>query len=123
MKKKFNLFLEEKGISKADFLAKAAAEQGELHNEFQESQFKGLEDLISKKLDSSEIESLKKDGTLSAEINGGVAPYFILWSNGSTNKTITNVGRKNFMIRVSDSKGNVVEELIILKSNNEEITK
>lgn len=68
MKKKFNLFLEEKGISKADFLAKAAAEQGELHNEFQESQFKGLEDLISKKLDSSEIESLKKDGTLSAEI-------------------------------------------------------
>ena len=72
MKKKFNLFLEEKGISKADFLAKAAAEQGELHNEFQESQFKGLEDLISKKLDSSEIESLKKDGTLSAEIKGEV---------------------------------------------------
>jgi HK97 family phage major capsid protein len=72
MKKKFNLFLEEKGISKADFLAKAPAEQGELHNEFQESQFKGLEDLISKKLDSSEIESLKKDGTLSAEIKGEV---------------------------------------------------
>lgn len=72
MKKKFNLFLEEKGISKADFLAKAAAEQGELHNEFQESQFKGLEDLISKKLDSSEIESLKKDGTLSAEIKDEV---------------------------------------------------
>jgi HK97 family phage major capsid protein len=72
MKKKFNLFLEEKGISKADFLAKAAAEQGELHNEFQESQFKGLEDLISKKLDSSEIESLKKDGTLSDEIKGEV---------------------------------------------------
>lgn len=72
MKKKFNLFLEEKGISKADFLSKAAAEQGELHNEFQESQFKGLEDLISKKLDSSEIESLKKDGTLSAEIKGEV---------------------------------------------------
>jgi len=72
MKKKFNLFLEEKGISKADFLAKAAAEQGELHNEFQESQFKGLEDLISKKLDSSEIESLKKDGTLSAEIKSEV---------------------------------------------------
>jgi HK97 family phage major capsid protein len=68
MKKKFNLFLEEKGISKADFLAKAAAEQGELHNEFQELQFKGLEDLISKKLDSSEIESLIKDGTLSDEI-------------------------------------------------------
>ena len=72
MKKKFNLFLEEKGISKADFLAKPANEQGELHNEFQESQFKGLEDLISKKLDSSEIESLKKDGTLSAEIKGEV---------------------------------------------------
>jgi len=72
MKKKFNLFLEEKGITKADFLAKAPAEQGELHNEFQESQFKGLEDLISKKLDSSEIESLKKDGTLSAEIKGEV---------------------------------------------------
>lgn len=62
-------------------------------------------------------------GTLSAEVTGGVAPYYILWSNGSTSKTINNVGRKNFMIRVSDSKGNVVEELIILKSNNKEITK
>ena len=72
MKKKFNLFLEEKGISKADFLAKAVAEQGELHNEFQESQFKGLEDLIAKKLDSSEIESLKKDGTLTSEIKAEV---------------------------------------------------
>ena len=72
MKKKFNLFLEEKGITKAEFLAKAAAEQGELHNEFQESQFKGLEELIAKKLDSSEIESLKKDGTLTAEIKDEV---------------------------------------------------
>lgn len=72
MKKKFNLFLEEKGISKADFLGKAVSEQGELHNEFQESQFKGLEDLIAKKLDSSEIESLKKDGTLTSEIKAEV---------------------------------------------------
>jgi HK97 family phage major capsid protein len=72
MKKKFNLFLEEKGITKADFLAKSASEQGDLHNEFNESQFKGLEDLISKKLDSTEIESLKKDGTLTNEIKSEV---------------------------------------------------
>ena len=72
MKKKFNLFLEEKGISKADFLAKTVSEQGELHNEFNESQFKGLEDLIAKKSDSSEIESLKKDGTLTSEIKAEV---------------------------------------------------
>lgn len=53
-------------------------------------------------------------GTLTAEVKGGVAPYYILWSNGSTDSKLINVNKKNFIVRVSDSKGNVVEELIIL---------
>lgn len=53
-------------------------------------------------------------GTLTAEVKGGVAPYYILWSNGSTDSKLTNVGKKNFIVRVSDSAGNVVEELIII---------
>jgi len=55
-------------------------------------------------------------GVLVAEVKGGVGPYYILWSNGSTQSKLTNVTKKNYIVRVSDSAGNVVEELIILNS-------
>ena len=55
-------------------------------------------------------------GTLIAEVTGGVEPYYILWNNGITGNKITNVGKKNYIVRVSDSVGNVTEELIILNN-------
>ena len=61
-------------------------------------------------------------GILTAEVTGGVGPYYILWSNGKTGDKITNVSKNNYTIRVTDSKGNVIEEYIILKSKNTENT-
>ena len=59
-------------------------------------------------------------GTLIAEVTGGVGPYYILWNNGITGNKITNVGKKNYIVRVSDSVGNVTEELIILNNKKTE---
>ena len=59
-------------------------------------------------------------GTLIAEVTGGVGPYYILWNNGMTGNKITNVGRKNYIVRVSDSVGNVTEELILLNYKQNE---
>ena len=59
-------------------------------------------------------------GTLIAEVTGGVEPYYILWNNGITGNKITNVGKKNYIVRVSDSAGNVTEELIILNNKKTE---
>jgi hypothetical protein len=59
-------------------------------------------------------------GTLIAEVTGGVGPYYILWNNGITGNKITNVGKKNYIVRVSDSAGNVTEELILLNNKKTE---
>jgi hypothetical protein len=59
-------------------------------------------------------------GTLIAEVTGGVGPYYILWNNGITGDKITNVGKKNYIVRVSDSVGNVTEELILLNNKKTE---
>lgn len=59
-------------------------------------------------------------GVLTAEVTGGVGPYYILWSNGMTGNKITNVGKKNYIVRVSDSAGNITEELILLNTNKTE---
>lgn len=59
-------------------------------------------------------------GVLIAEVKGGVEPYYILWSNGTTGNKITNVGKTNYIVRVSDSAGNIKEELIILNPNKTE---
>jgi len=59
-------------------------------------------------------------GTLIAEVTGGVGPYYILWNNGMTGNKITNVGKKNYIVRVSDSVGNVTEELILLNYKQNE---
>lgn len=59
-------------------------------------------------------------GVLTAEVTGGVGPYYILWSNGVTGNKITNVGKKNYIVRVSDSAGNITEELILLNTKKTE---
>tara|TARA_R110000868_G_scaffold35734_6_gene127699 strand:- start:735 stop:1037 length:303 start_codon:yes stop_codon:yes gene_type:complete len=59
-------------------------------------------------------------GVLTAEVTGGVGPYHILWSNGMTGNEITKVGKKNYSVRVSDSKGNIREELILLNPKKTE---
>lgn len=61
-------------------------------------------------------------GVLEANVTGGKAPYYILWSNGKTGSKITGVSKKNYIVRVSDSEGNVVEQLVIINPSNTNTT-
>lgn len=45
------------------------------------------------------------DGSASAVVSGGVAPYSYSWSNGSTKPSITNVAKGNYGVTVTDHKG------------------
>lgn len=45
------------------------------------------------------------NGTASVTPNGGTAPYSILWSNGQTNFTITNLAPGNYSATVTDANG------------------
>lgn len=45
------------------------------------------------------------DGSISATISGGTAPYTILWSNGSTNQNTIDLCPNTYTIQVSDGNG------------------
>ncbi len=45
------------------------------------------------------------DGYINLNIVGGVSPYNIVWSNGSTNPNITNLGPGNYSVTVTDANG------------------
>jgi gliding motility-associated-like protein len=45
------------------------------------------------------------DGALSAVINGGIAPYTYLWSNGATTPSITNLTAQQYLLTVTDANG------------------
>ncbi len=45
------------------------------------------------------------NGTASASVSGGVAPYGYAWSNGATNSDINNLAAGNYTLTVSDANG------------------
>lgn len=45
------------------------------------------------------------DGTASANVSGGVAPYSYLWNNGGTTQTITNLAYGIYTVIVTDGNG------------------
>ena len=47
----------------------------------------------------------KHDGSASSLVFGGIEPYFYLWSNGSSNDTLKNVGSGSFSLTVTDAAG------------------
>ena len=47
----------------------------------------------------------QNDGDINLTVNGGVAPFTYLWSNGSTNEDINNVAADSFSVVVTDDNG------------------
>ncbi len=45
------------------------------------------------------------NGSLSASVSGGTAPYAYLWSNGATTATISNLNTGNYTLVITDANG------------------
>jgi len=54
------------------------------------------------------------DGTINTTISGGEGPYNILWSNGASSNNLTNLSAGDYILRVTDNRGCVHEELITI---------
>lgn len=84
--------------------------------------FFGLSQKLDLNIQISTPESYELgQGVLEVSVTGGVAPYYVLWSNGKTGNKITGVSKKNYIVRVSDSSGDVVEEVILLNPRKNEV--
>ncbi len=68
---------------------------------------------------SSTTPNCNSNGTITVTLNGGVAPYNYLWSNGATTSVITNLSSGNYSITVTDSVGciSVVSNYNLLQNN------
>ena len=47
----------------------------------------------------------KAEGLVSIAVNGGVAPYKYIWSNGATTPNLTNIKAGQYNLKVTDTKG------------------
>lgn len=57
-------------------------------------------------------------GSAKITIKGGNAPYYILWSSGSTQQKITALKPGAYVVRVSDSKGRTIEKKIMIEDRS-----
>jgi hypothetical protein len=57
----------------------------------------------------------QKNGTASVTINGGEAPYQILWNNGATAVELNDLGKGTYSITVTDAKGAIATETVEIK--------
>ncbi|NRB50784.1 MAG: hypothetical protein HRU41_24155 [Saprospiraceae bacterium] len=56
-----------------------------------------------------------KDGSISATIEGGTAPYNYFWSNGETGTSIDNLPAGEYTLRVVDSQSAVASQTVVLE--------
>ncbi|MEN9400593.1 MAG: hypothetical protein RL632_1696 [Bacteroidota bacterium] len=51
----------------------------------------------------------RKDGSVTVNISGGVAPYTIVWNTGETSATLTGLSKGAYTVKVTDAKGLIAE--------------
>ena len=54
------------------------------------------------------------DGSASATVNGGTAPYSYMWSNGDTTSTINNLIAGNYAVTITDMNGCINTNSVII---------
>lgn len=54
-------------------------------------------------------------GSIDLQVIGGNSPYTFLWSSGQTTEDITAIGANNYSVKVTDSKGCIVEKDFVIK--------
>ena len=61
------------------------------------------------------------DGSIDATIDGGVAPYSYLWSNGSTDEDPQNLVKGEYKVTATDARGQVATTTVIINEPPQEI--
>ncbi|MEM6696778.1 MAG: hypothetical protein AAF599_00175, partial [Bacteroidota bacterium] len=62
-------------------------------------------------------------GTATVNIDGGTAPYNIIWSTGGTTETITNLGAGEYIVTVTDANGcEKVETVTVEEDSSIDVT-
>lgn len=64
---------------------------------------------IKVSINKSDAGETNSYGSAALTITGGVAPYYVLWSNGSTKTKVEKLLPGDYLVRISDSKGNTIE--------------
>ncbi|SHN17203.1 gliding motility-associated C-terminal domain-containing protein [Cyclobacterium lianum] len=63
--------------------------------------------------------SVNERGSAEVTVQGGIAPYSFLWSNGATTSSIDNLNPGSYSVEVTDARGCVVrEEVAIIRSRD-----
>ena len=66
---------------------------------------------------------LVNDLELTAEVDGGIAPYSYLWNTGETTATITEIGAENYEVVITDANGcEVMAQQIISSITDHSLT-
>lgn len=63
-------------------------------------------------VDKSDVSEDSNLGSAKINIKGGTAPYYVLWSSGSTKTKVDGLKPGNYVVRISDSKGATIERNI-----------
>ena len=59
------------------------------------------------------------DGEINSDINGGISPYFLSWSNGFNSQNISNLSQGDYQLEITDLNGCTQSSSIILSEPNE----
>jgi len=73
---------------------------------------------LDAKVEKTDIYDGSSLGSAKITINGGSAPYYILWSSGSTQPKVTALKPGTYVVRVSDSKGRTIEKQIKIEDRS-----
>lgn len=74
-------------------------------------------DMLTAQLNPMSTTCVAAMGEISTTITGGTQPYSYLWSNGSTDSTLMNVGPGMYTVTVTDANGCEVSEMSEVQSS------
>lgn len=70
---------------------------------------------LSATIEKKDIYESSSLGSAKVTIAGGKAPYYVLWSSGSTSKNITGLKSGSYLLRISDATGTYIEKKVVIE--------
>ncbi|MGB3948733.1 MAG: gliding motility-associated C-terminal domain-containing protein [Bacteroidia bacterium] len=73
-------------------------------------------DSILIQINTTAVACNQNNGTAIANVSGGVGNYQYVWSNGSTDASISNLATGNYTVTVTDNNGCIAENVVLINS-------